>query len=59
MYILGLGDSNDSVTIVIVSATIMTVIVKNYYHVSGHVDMSMPQHTHKHMKKHVKIARNV
>ena len=32
---LGLGDSSDSVTIVIVTVTIMTVIAKNYYRDSG------------------------
>ena len=32
-----LDDSSDSMTIVIVSITIMTVIVKNYYGDSGHV----------------------
>ena len=41
MYILGLGDSNDSVTIVIISVTIMTAIAKHYYRDSGHVVMSM------------------
>ena len=40
-YSLGLGNSSDSVTIVIVSVTITTVIGKNYYHDSGHVVMSM------------------
>ena len=40
-YSLGLGDSSDSMTIVIISVTITTVIGKNYYHDSGHVVMSM------------------
>ena len=38
---LGLGEISDSVTIIIVSDTIMTVIVKNYYHDSGHVVTGM------------------
>ena len=41
MYILGLCDSNNSVTIVIVSVTIMKAIAKNFYHDSGHMVMSM------------------
>ena len=42
MYIqLGLGDSSDSMTIVIISVTITTVIVKNYYRDSGHVVTGM------------------
>ena len=53
------------VTIVIVSVTITTVIVKNYYHDSGHVvtacafDIVLPRHTHNHMEKNVKMARNI
>ena len=35
--LLGMGDSSDSVTIVIVSVNIMTVIAKNYYCDIGHV----------------------
>ena len=41
MYILGLGDGNDSMTIVNVNVTIRTGIAKNYYHDSGHLVMSM------------------
>ena len=41
VYLVGLGDSSDSVTIVIVSVTIMTMITKNYYCDSGHVVTSM------------------
>ena len=40
-YTLGVGDSSNSVTIVIVSVTIMTVIAKNYYRNSGHVVTGM------------------
>ena len=36
-----LGDISNSMTIVIVSVTIMTVIAKNYYHDSGHVVTGM------------------
>ena len=55
---VGLGNSCDSVTIVIVSVTIMTVIAKTYYRDSGHVvqacafSIVSPQQTHNHMKKH-------
>ena len=38
---LGLVNSSDSVTIVIISVTITTVLAKNYYHDSVHVAMSM------------------
>ena len=38
---IGLGNSSDSVTIVIISVTIMTVIAKNYYRDSGHVVTSI------------------
>ena len=41
MYTVGLGDSSDSVTIVIVSVTIMTVIAKTYYRDSRHVVTGM------------------
>ena len=41
MYMLGLGYSGDSVTIVIVSVTIMAVIAKTYYRDSGHVVTGM------------------
>ena len=39
--LLVLGDSSDSMTIIIVSVTITTVIAKNYYHDSGHVVSGM------------------
>ena len=54
-FVIGLGDSSNSLTIVIVSVTNMTVIVKNYYCDSGHVvkacafDIVSLQHTHKHV----------
>ena len=41
---VGLGDSSDGVTIIIISVTITTVIVKknkNYYCDSGHVVTNM------------------
>ena len=57
MYMLELGYCGDSVTIVIISVTIMTVIAKAYCRDSGHVVTGMciwhlsPQQTHNHMKK--------
>ena len=43
MYTLGLIDSSDSVTIIIVSVTIMTVVhvAKTYYRDSGYVVTGM------------------
>ena len=41
IYQTGLGDSSDSVTIVIISVTTMTTIAKNCYHDSGHVVSGM------------------
>ena len=40
-YVLVLGNSSDSVTVISDSVSIMTVINKNYYDDSGHVVMSM------------------
>ena len=64
-WMLGLGNSNDSMTIIIISITIMTVIAKNYCLDSGHVVTGMcvwhclastyPQT----WKKQVKMARNI
>ena len=64
---LVLGNSRDSVSIVIISVIIMREknLAKNYYCDSGHVvtecalDIVLPQYTHKHVKKHEKIARNI
>ena len=55
-YWLGLVDSSDSVTIVIISVTIATVIAKSYYHDSDMwlqacaFDIALSQHIHNHVK---------
>ena len=59
---LGLGDSSDSVTFVIISITIttVTVIAKNYFTTvdmwlqTCAFDIVLPQHTHNHMKNTVR-----
>ena len=57
--LLVLGDSSNSMTIIIISVTITTAIAKNYYHDSGHgctFNIVSPRHIHNCTKKYVKMA---
>ena len=59
---LGLGDSSDSVTIIIISVTITTAIAKNYYHDNGLVVSGKcisPKHTHNYVKNNAKMVMNI
>ena len=65
-YSIELGDSSDSVTIVIVSVTITTVIVKktiimivDMWFRACIFDTVLSQYIHNHVKKHAKMARNI
>ena len=61
-YALGLGDSSDSATIIVIRVTITIAIAKNYYRDSGHVVIRMrSQNCHtstSHVKKCAKMANN-